>query len=516
VLGVPAEDETYNGSVVSQKFTGGEVSYDSRTKKFTTDPPDLAGQLTDLSIPDDPVAAINAARRAAGGPSGPLGASEGEPYKIGADGLGQDFVNGKIFYSPDTGANVVTGQVLAKYESVGGPEGDLGFPITGEVDGGIAPASRMSSFAAADKPVIFWTPDYGAVIVRGAMNAAWAKLGGATGELGAPVSDQSQSGDVITQKFSGGAISYNTASKKFSTEPANLAAGLAGLEIPGQQAPQAPATSSSSQASDTGKGTGFRWTWWWLRAIIPVLLVGGVAALAVARNRRQRGDEDLFGPPVGDTGVDDGRDYRPEMTGGEGGVPSARDEGREDALFGDRYAREGLGSLSPAAPVSSAEGFGPGRLEFWGAPATAERSGEQESAPSEAVQEDPDAVDTAPPRVPTPTEMAATEPEPEPEPQPVADVESDREPLIAVAERDSVTDTGRHARIDVDEPMPMGTALHLPLDDPDEVPDGYPIKADTTSGLYWIPGSPDYAEAPAEIWFATEEIARTNGFVRGS
>jgi uncharacterized protein with LGFP repeats len=57
-----------------------------------------------------------------------LGAADGEPYKIGDKGMGQDFVNGKIFYSPDTGANVVTGQVLAKYESVGGPEGDLGFP----------------------------------------------------------------------------------------------------------------------------------------------------------------------------------------------------------------------------------------------------------------------------------------------------------------------------------------------------------------------------------------------------
>ena len=62
----------------------------------------------------------------------------------------------------------------------------------------------------------------------------------------------------------------------------------------------------------------------------------------------------------------------------------------------------------------------------------------------------------------------------------------------------------------------MGTALHLPLDDdPDAIPDGYPIKADTRSGLYWTPGSADYDEARAEIWFATEEIARTNGFVRG-
>jgi uncharacterized protein with LGFP repeats len=78
-----------------------------------------------------------------------------------------------------------------------------------------------------------------------------------------------------------------------------------------------------------------------------------------------------------------------------------------------------------------------------------------------------------------------------------------------------MTDTGRHARIDVDEPAPMGTALHMPLDDPHEMPDGYPIKADTRTGLYWTADSADYAEAPAEIWFASEEMARTNGFVRG-
>ncbi|MBI5337159.1 MAG: LGFP repeat-containing protein [Mycolicibacterium rufum] len=518
VLGVPSEDETYDGSVVSQKFTGGQVSYDARTKKFTTDPPELADQLGDLSIPEDPVVAINAARRAAGGPLGPLGASDGEPYKIGSDGMGQDFVNGKIFYSPDTGANVVTGQVLAKYESVGGPEGDLGFPITGEVDGGVAPASRMSSFAAADKPVIFWTPDYGAVIVRGAMNAAWEKLGGATGALGAPVSDQSQSGDDITQKFSGGALTYNTATKKFTTEPGNLASQLAGLEVPGQQAPQA---TQSSQAADSGKGSGFRWTWWWLLAIVPVLLVLGVVALAVARNRRRgRDDDDLFGPPPGDLDADD-RAYGTGPTG---------DDGREDTLFGDRYAREGLGSLGStvaATPSSPSEGYEPVRASFWGAQEPSADAGE---VPSYAEQEDPDAVDTAPTRVPTPTEVAsedsaapadadreplmADEPEPEPEPAPEPESAPEPEP-VPLPVFDAVTDTGRHARIDIDEPAPMGTALHLPLDDPDEVPDGYPVKADTRSGLYWIPGSADYEEAPAQIWFATEEIARTNGFVRG-
>ena len=39
---------------------------------------------------------------------------------------------------------------------------------------------------AADNPVIFWTPDTGARVVRGPINAAWDKLGGSAGQLGVP------------------------------------------------------------------------------------------------------------------------------------------------------------------------------------------------------------------------------------------------------------------------------------------------------------------------------------------
>jgi uncharacterized protein with LGFP repeats len=100
--------------------------------------------------------------------------------------------------------------------------------------------------------------------------------------------------------------------------------------------------------------------------------------------------------------------------------------------------------------------------------------------------EDPDRVDTTPTRMPT------------------------------GIERDPLTDTGRHARIEIDEPAANGTSLHLPLDDPGQAPDGYPIKGDTKSGLYWVPGGSVYEDASAEIWFASEEIARTNGFVRAN
>jgi uncharacterized protein with LGFP repeats len=479
-LGVPADDEMYRGNVVTQKFTGGELSYDRKAKTFTTVPPELAGQLAGLQIPDDPTSAINAARRAAGGPLGPLGAAQGAPYPIGTNGLGQNFAGGKIFYSPATGANVVTGQVLAKYESAGGPQGNLGFPTSSEVDGGLATESRMSSFAAKDQPVIFWTPDYGAVIVRGAMNAAWQKLGGAAGSLRAPMADQTENGGVITQRFSGGVISWDGSKNTFSTEPPNLASQLAGLQVPGQDLPKAPP--AKPQASDTNGKTWFAWSWWWLLAIVPVLVLAGLVAVVAMRNRRRGRDDEL--------GLGAHPTYDAVAAVG-GHLPSDDHTGRA-APFGDSSSGEGLGS----APTSTPGTFGPAHV--WGAPgradevdntmepAAAETVGPQETLAPDEHAEDPDDVDTAPTHVPTSAEL------------------------------DPLTDSGRHTQIALDEPTPNGTALHLPLDDPNEAPEGYPIKADTKSGLYWAPGGTLYDDAPAEIWFASEELARTNGFVRAN
>ncbi|MGX9791048.1 LGFP repeat-containing protein [Mycobacterium sp. MMS18-G62] len=494
-LGVPAEDEMYRGAVVSQKFTGGEISYDTKAKTFTTDPPELAGELAGLTIPEDPTSAINAARRAAGGALGPLGAAQGAPYPIGKDGLGQNFAGGKIFYSPATGANVVTGQVLAKYESVGGPQGDLGFPTSNEVDGGLPTESRMTSFAAEDQPVIFWTPDYGAVIVRGAMNAAWQKLDGAAGPLGAPIADQTESGDVLTQRFSGGVVSWDRSKNAFSTEPANLASRLAGLKVPGQDVPKEP---TAPAGSNTKQHKWFAPNWWWLLALIPILVSVGLVAFAAVRNRRRgRDDNRLEGDDAG-PGV---APYEP-VTGGAGQQP-AEDE-RAAALFGDRYAQEGLGSLPSSA---ASHDYPPAPMSLWGSP-------EHTDHPDH-----PDHTDHADDAVTAQEPAVSQESAVTPEPVAAQTVEDDPDKVDTTptrVEHDPLTDTGRHARIVIEEPAPEDIPFRLPLEDSDQAPEGFPIKADTKSGLYWAPGSALYDDARAEIWFVNEEFARTNGFVRAN
>lgn len=270
--------------------------------------------------------------------------------------------------------------------------------------------------------------------------------------------------------------------------------------------PKAPATPSSSAAEDDGEWLSWRWNWWWLLALIPVLIIVGLVTGAVLWSRRRdrrderfRDDEDIFDRAMYEPAA------RPES--GEGD-----DERRR---FAETYGFHESPPESAAAPAP-ADPFAP--------------------------QDDPDSVDTAPTRIEEPRPQSALEEPSLPvsgpdEPSPARPEELFRQPEPEPAEREPgpaqpeaeafvgapfvvapfVEDapSGRHAAIDIDEPTPGRTAIHLPLDDSGAAPAGYPVKADTRTGLYWTPGSRGYDDVAAEIYFASEEFARTNGFVRG-
>ncbi|ORW77111.1 hypothetical protein AWC26_19885 [Mycobacterium shimoidei] len=489
-LGVPVGDETYDGEVATQPFSGGRVSWNRVTKTFTTTPPELAEQLTGLQVPIDATAAINLAWRSAGGETGPLGAKQGGQYPIGDDGQAQNFAEGKVFFSSATGANAVETDILAKYESLGGPTGDLGFPTTNEADGPIKP-SRVSTFSATDEPVIFWTPDHGAFVVRGAIKAAWDKLRGAAGQLGPPVGDQTVDHHVVTQKFTGGQISWDRANNTFSTEPANLATALSGLQIPGQQSP-----SGVARPADTGSERA--WQWWWLSGIIPVLLLLGLIALGVRRRRRRVTAARMPTPALEpERDIQRGYDMVPETdqqweadTGSDLGPVPFSDAYAESAA--DVPDRPGV-EWRPRARVGAR--LDEGRLDDDSNTAAIRSGFDQELA-----DEDPDAVDTAPTGIPTASDV-------------------------------NVSSGGRHAAADNDydedndydddaglEPAASGgpayPTIHLPLDDPHEPPDGYPVKGNASFGLYYTPDSSLYDDAFAEIWFSSEEVAQANGFTK--
>jgi large subunit ribosomal protein L17 len=59
---------------------------------------------------------------------------------------------------------------------------------------------------------------------------------------------------------------------------------------------------------------------------------------------------------------------------------------------------------------------------------------------------------------------------------------------------------------------PYGEGSHAPLDDPQEAPEGFPIKGNADSMLYHVPGSAFYERTNAEVWFASAEAAEAAGF----
>nr|WP_144206606.1 LGFP repeat-containing protein [Mycobacterium tilburgii] len=588
VLGPPVGDETYDGEVSSQKFAAGQISWNRKTKEFTTEPAGLADQLKGLQVAIDPTAAINMAWRAAGGVNGPLGAKQGGQYPIGGDGIAQNFASGKVFFTPATGANAVESNILAKYEAVGGPvNSDLGFPIANESDGGLGTNSRIVAFSAADKPVIFWTSDHGAFVVRGAMKAAWDKLRGPVGKLGAPVADQTVDGDVISQKFTGGKISWNRAKNTFSTDPANLAPLLSGLQVSGQNQP------SSSAAAPHAKNW-YTFNWWYLLALVPLLvlvLLVAFVALRWRRNRAERksapygvdGDADVggyddsgeprwasdyeYGPEYTDATTEHLPYADPHTTGGPGGdgAPRVRwphspetaeldENGVLTADYDDRAPaeREDEWTRSEADERDSdtvdTDSFLKVSAQALDDDGYDEVGDEVPEVPAEAYPDDtgteyldvadPDALDVI---VETGyPEVADEDAYPEPS-YPVGEEEPEPEyPDVAVPHTSPAVDgtggaagaaeapptgtaaprSGRHAAADDDDDLahalgPAGRpTIHMPLDDPYQIPDGYPIKASTRFGLYYTPDSDLYRDTPAEIWLSSEEAALVNGFTK--
>lgn len=546
-MGVPTADESYDGSSISQKFTGGQISYDTSAKTFTTVPPELANNLAGVEVPTDATTAINQAWRAAGGLTGPLGARQGAQSAVGTDGATQDYVGGKIFYSPATGAHAVTGAILSKYEAAGGPTGDLGLPTGTEADGG-APNSRVSAFSAADKPVIFWTPDNGAIVVRGAINAAWAKLGGATGKLGVPTGEQSVNGDTVTQKFSGGEISWNKANNTFTTQPPELAASLSGVQVPTVSGPQASAGAPNSK--------GFTFHLWWLLIIIPALLLVAVIALGLLWLQRRRSSEVEYDDDFHDSDYDDDDEW--DRAGPDGDA--------EDSAT-SRFSTYPDGGYVQVAP---APGFG------WAPPGTEDKS---MPGPEDVFDGDQDSIDTTPTLIPGELAGPDVADEADVAEAPEVPVEHEYAEVEEIEDDDLTADSGRHAVVNLgesqsvrrfnlaelgaprrrraaepeepDEPEPeeiteadivepedlddadqlvtepaevlqsdvhagagSRPAIHLPLSDPYQAPEGYVIKANTHSGLYYTPGSPLYDDTVPEVWFASEELAQANGFLK--
>ncbi|MFD2414989.1 trypsin-like serine protease [Amycolatopsis pigmentata] len=128
-----------------------------------------------------------------GGAPSFLGAPVGGEFTV-AEGRGQGYEHGAIYYSPATGPHDVQGPILAKYQEFNGPVG-LGFPIN---DQSITPdgIGRYNHFNRPDEASIYWSPSTGAHEIQGAIRGKWASMGWETGP-GYPTTDETSTADGV-------------------------------------------------------------------------------------------------------------------------------------------------------------------------------------------------------------------------------------------------------------------------------------------------------------------------------
>jgi uncharacterized protein with LGFP repeats len=79
----------------------------------------------------------------------------------------------------------------AKYAALGGPGGFLGRPFdAGAGSNEMDTADRRGRFRDFERGSIYWSPQTGAFEVHGEIRVKWAQLGGERSFLGFPVTDE--------------------------------------------------------------------------------------------------------------------------------------------------------------------------------------------------------------------------------------------------------------------------------------------------------------------------------------
>ncbi|WIM67509.1 alpha/beta hydrolase-fold protein [Corynebacterium breve] len=161
----------------------------------------LALSEADRGADCEPVGAIAEATKA-----GIIGTCLNNEYGV-AEGAGkaQDFRDGTAFWSPETGAQPLFGSILAKYNELGGPAGWLGFPKTGETK---TPDGK-GRYVHFENGSIYWTANTGAYAIPGDMFTEWGKNGYENGDLKYPTGEAVKIGEGYVQPFQGGFLTRN-------------------------------------------------------------------------------------------------------------------------------------------------------------------------------------------------------------------------------------------------------------------------------------------------------------------
>jgi len=132
------------------------------------------------------------------------------------------FENGAIYVGPETSPSWVHGDIAARYDSLGGGTGWLGLPITDETgtpDG----RGRYNHFEGGS---IYWTVTTGAFEVHGALRDKWASLGWERSFLGYPITDETDTPGGRFNRFEGGSVYWTPAAGPFELHTQSLPSSI--------------------------------------------------------------------------------------------------------------------------------------------------------------------------------------------------------------------------------------------------------------------------------------------------
>jgi uncharacterized protein with LGFP repeats len=124
-------------------------------------------------------------------------------------GRARDFEHGSIYWTPQTGAHEVHGDIRVKWARLRGSRGFLGYPLTDE----LGTPDGVGRFNHFERGSIYWTPSTGAFEVHGAIRDLWASMGWERGRLRYPVSDELDAPSIggRVSRFQGGSITWTPA-----------------------------------------------------------------------------------------------------------------------------------------------------------------------------------------------------------------------------------------------------------------------------------------------------------------
>ncbi|WP_454129849.1 hypothetical protein [Microbacterium aurum] len=175
----------------------------------------------------DPAAEIQTEYVAQGG-AATLGAPTSGllTLELNGGGYARAYANGSIYWTVGNGAVTVKAGVMRDYYwARGGADGDLGWPIANQ---SAVSGTLTSGTAQAFTGGAVYASAAGTFAVRGDLRAAYFSTGGATGAYGWPTSDQTCFVTTCQQNFEGGLIVAGPGGSAAVTEPvrtAYLAAG---------------------------------------------------------------------------------------------------------------------------------------------------------------------------------------------------------------------------------------------------------------------------------------------------